>query len=85
MEEVKWFEAKQNDDGIEIIGFIEIDEESKTGKIVGYNGICVGENVKYEGEKYTVVMVSTMGDFGLSKTGKLPYSIRVSPKEVELM
>lgn len=85
MEEVKWFEADENEDGIKTIGFIEINEYTNTGRIVGYNGICSGEKVEYEGKKYTVVMASRMGDFGLSKTGKLPYIMRVSPKDVKLI
>lgn len=85
MEEVKWFRANENDDGIETIGFIDIDEETRMGRIVGYNGICIGEKVRYENKKYTVVMASTMGDLGLSKTGELPYTIRVLPNEVEMI
>lgn len=85
MEEVEWFKADKSDDGIETIGFIDIDEKTRIGRIVGYNGICIGEKVRYKNKKYTVVMASRMGDFGLSKSGELHYDIRVSPKDVELI
>ena len=51
MEEVKWFKTDENEDGIKTIGFIEIDKHTNTGRIVGYNGICIGEKVDYAGKK----------------------------------
>ena len=48
----------------------------------GYNDMLRGDKVMYNEIEYTIVMVSRMGDFGLSETGYLPYSIRVCPKEV---
>jgi len=60
----------------------EIHGEFRRWIRVGYNGILKGERVFYDGDEYTVVMVSRLGHFGLSKTGKLPYTERVSPNEV---
>jgi hypothetical protein len=69
--------------GIKTIGFKDLGKViPNVGEMVGYNGILKGDSVMYDGERYTVVMVSRMGDFGLSKTGKLPYIIRVVPKKV---
>lgn len=83
MEDIKWYEADDNENGIEIIGFADIDKKLNVGRIVGYNNIIVGDKVIYKGREYTVVMASRMGDFGLSLTGELPYEIRVEPKEVK--
>ena len=84
MKDVKWFKAKKdNDDGIKTIAFTDFNEELRIGRIVGYNGILKGDKIEYEGKEYTVVMVSRMGDFGLSETGKLPYTVRVSPRDVK--
>ncbi|HEK9103306.1 TPA: hypothetical protein SUB30_004780 [Bacillus pseudomycoides] len=75
MENVVWFEANENNDGIETLAMLE-------GRIVGYNGILKDEKVIYKDNQYTVVMVSRLGDFGLSETGELPYTLRVSPRYV---
>lgn len=72
---IDWFPANKNDEGIETIAF------DKRG-IIGFNGILKGEKVFYEDKEYTIVMVSRLGDFGLSETGELPYSLRVSPLKV---
>ncbi|MEG7864515.1 hypothetical protein AAHB46_12790 [Bacillus paranthracis] len=88
MEDIKWHEAEENNDGIKTIAMIELDKKLKGvtmygyNRIVGYNGILKGEKVLYKGEEYTVVMVSRLGDFGLSKTGELPYILRACPKDV---
>lgn len=82
MEGVQWFEASDNDDGIKMIAMMDIDQELNLGRIVGYNGILKGDEVMYEEKVYTVVMVSRLGHFGLSDTGKLPYTLCVSPSVV---
>ncbi|MGR9634834.1 hypothetical protein ACU82A_26015 [Bacillus cereus] len=88
MGNIEWHGAEENKDGIKTIAMIELDKKSKGirmygyNRIVGYNGIIKGDKVLYKGEEYTVVMVSRLGDFGLSKTGELPYILRVSPKDV---
>ena len=67
MEDIKWHEAEENNDGIKTIAMIELDKKSKGvtmygyNRIVGYNGIIKGEKVLYKGEEYTVVMVSRLG------------------------
>lgn len=79
---IEWFEeTEENEEGITSIAFSELNRSKTLGRIVGYNGILNGERVIYNNEEYTVVMVSRMGDFGLSLTGKLPYTIRASPKK----
>ncbi|MED2737722.1 hypothetical protein [Bacillus toyonensis] len=82
MEGIQWFEASDNDDGIKTIAMIDIDKELNLGRTVGYNGILKGDEVMYKEKVYTVVMVSRLGHFGLSDTGKLPYALCVSPSEV---
>lgn len=82
MEGVQWFEASDNDDGIKTIAMIEIEKELNLGRTVGYNGILKGDEVMYGEKVYTVVMVSRLGHFGLSDTGKLPYTLCVAPFEV---
>lgn len=81
MENIVWEEAKQNECSIE--NGIQTMAFNKRDQIIGYNGIVIGDKVKYKDKEYTVVMASTMGDFGLSETGKLPYIMRISPSEVE--
>lgn len=83
MENAQWFEASENNDGVKTLAMINIDKKLNVGRIVGYNGILKGEKVRYEGKEYTVVVVSRMGYFGLSETGKLPYTVTVRPDEVE--
>lgn len=84
MENVIWEKLDKNDLGIQAIAFKDLGRIiPNVGKIVGYNGILQGDTVKYEGRNYTVVMVSRLGDFGLSETGKLPYIMRVLPSKVE--
>ena len=80
---VKWFAANDNDDGIDTIALETISEKHNIHKTVGYNNILKGDKVTHEGKEYTVVMVSRLGDFGLSETGALPYTLRVSPTSVE--
>lgn len=81
--EVKWLPADENDFGIETIGIAPYYVgEYKFSRIVGYNGILEGDEVYYKGKKWSVVMVSRLGDFGLFRTGDLPYEVRVRPKEV---
>lgn len=84
MSEIKWHEVEQNqnNDGIVTMALLTEDEEMGWYKTVGYNGILKGDQVTYKDEKYTVVMVSRLGHFGLSNTGKLPYTLSVLPKEV---
>lgn len=84
---VTWEKAAQNDEGITQIAYKKLVSEFGDGSfwreaIVGYNGILKGEKVLYEGKQYTIVMVSRLGDFGLSETGELPYITRVSPTKV---
>ena len=80
---IEWLAASDNDDGIDTIALETISEKHKLYKTVGYNNILKGDKVTHEGKEYTVVMVSRLGDFGLSETGALPYTLRVSPKSVE--
>lgn len=84
MDNVEWFEASENSNGIVSIAMTEIDKEIHLGRIVGYNGILKGEKVIYKDNEYTVVMTSRLGHFGLSETGKLPYTICASPNEVSV-
>lgn len=80
----EWYEVDENEEGIKNIAFqLEGFAFGKVQRTVGYNGILKGEKVTYEGKPYTIVMVSRLGDFGLSETGELPYIIRVHPTEVE--
>lgn len=79
----EWLAASDNDDGIHTIAFETISEKHNIYKTIGYNGILKGDTVTHEGKEYTVVMVSRLGHFGLSNTGALPYTIRVSPTSVE--
>lgn len=80
--EVKWFKAKPNEEGIISIGMTDIDETLKTGRVVGLNGICQWDKVKYKDNEYYVSMVSRLGDFGLNKEKRYGYDIRVSPSKV---
>lgn len=87
MENIEWKEAVQDEgtikDGVKTIAFKNFGKVfPNVGEIVGYNGILRGDLVINEGKKYTVVMVSRMGDFGLSETGILPYIKRTIPKNV---
>ncbi|EOQ07799.1 hypothetical protein [Bacillus cereus] len=84
MENVKWLEASENSNGITSIAMVEINKGLSVGRIVGYNGILKGEKVIYKDNEYTVVMASRLGHFGLSETGKLPYTICASPNEVSV-
>ncbi|MGR5961332.1 hypothetical protein ACT7DN_26960 [Bacillus paranthracis] len=49
MEDIKWHEAEENNDGIKTIAMIELDKKLKGvtmygyNRIVGYNGILKGE------------------------------------------
>lgn len=80
MEKVTWYDHNiQNDQGITSYAIRESDDY---GFLWGYNGIVKGDTVIYEGEEWTVVMVSRLGDFGLSQTGELPYTTRVNPNKV---
>lgn len=80
---IEWHEANENKQGITMIAFEDLGKHiPNAGRIVGYNGILKGDKVLYEGKPYTVVMVSRLGDFGLSETGKLPYTKRVLPADV---
>ncbi|HFK1427516.1 MULTISPECIES: hypothetical protein [Bacillus cereus group] len=76
MRDIEWHETNENNDEIKTIAMYG------DNRIVGYNGILKGDKVLYKGEEYTVVMVSRLGDFGLSKTGELPYILRACPKGV---
>ncbi|MCK1999861.1 hypothetical protein MZM54_00505 [[Brevibacterium] frigoritolerans] len=82
MSHIEWYEASENNDGVKTLAMSEIDKELNLGRIVGYNGILKGDTVVYKGKEYTVVMVSRLGHFGLSETGKLPYTLCVRPDEV---
>lgn len=87
LKDVVWYPSSENEDGIETIAFSELGKHTPTvGRIVGFNGVLKGDSVIYKKDKkkYTVVMVSRLGDFGLSETGELPYTLRVSPKDVYL-
>lgn len=87
MNNITWVEATQDELAIEssikTIAFKDLGKViPNVGEIVGYNGILKGDKVSYEDKQYTVVMVSRMGNFGLSETGKLPYTKRIIPKSV---
>lgn len=75
MSGVLWEPAAVNDLGMKRIGFVG-------SVIVGLNGIVKGDEVKCNEKQYTVVMTSRLGHIGLSETGKLPYTLSVSPNEV---
>lgn len=75
MIEVLWESAAINDLGVKRIGFVG-------SAIVGLNGIVKGDEVRWNGKQYTVVMTSRLGHLGLSQTGKLPYTLTVCPNEV---
>ncbi|WP_255302124.1 hypothetical protein [Bacillus thuringiensis] len=81
MSNVDWLQAEENTDGIQTIA-METDESAGIHRVVGYNGILKGEVVEYDGNPYTVVMVSRLGHMGLSETGKLPYTLTAMPKDV---
>lgn len=88
MGNITWHQASKNNEGIKSIAFEDLGKTiPNVGKIVGYNGILKGNKVinKNDNKEYRVVMVSRMGDFGLSETGQLPYSLRVSPTDVSLV
>lgn len=81
--EIMWEEYIDEELGIFNAGY-EIEDHGDYGKIYknfGYNDISKGDYVIYENKKYAVVMVSRMGDFGLSTSGCLPYTIRVAPNK----
>lgn len=85
MKNIEWYEASENERGIEAIAFQALGKDiPNIGQIVGYNGILKGDEVAYGGKVYTVVMVSRLGDFGISLTGELPYINRASPISVTL-
>jgi len=75
----KWYEANENEDGISTIAL----EQCEFPHIIGYNGILKGDKVKFQGVDFTVVVVSRMGYFGLSKTGGLPYTLTVTPAQLD--
>ncbi|MEJ1517343.1 hypothetical protein R3O67_29465 [Bacillus cereus] len=86
MPKIEWHDADVNENGIETIAFQDLGEITpNAGKIVGYNGILKGDEVKYGYKTYKIVMVSRLGDFGISLDGKLPYINRVSPISVTLL
>lgn len=76
MEHIKWLEASKNDNGLYMVAINDL------GDVVGYNNILKGDAVIFLGKKYTVVMVSRLGDFGLSETENLPYIMRANPSSV---
>jgi hypothetical protein len=78
MNAYKWHEANENEDGIATIAL----EETKFPHNIGYNGILKGDIVQFGEKEYTIVMVSRLGYFGLSETGKLPYELTVKPNAV---
>lgn len=81
---IVWEAAAENEYGIQTIAYqSERIENFSWEVIVGYNGIVLGDAVRYDGETWTVVHVSRLGLFGLSKTGQLPYEVRVWPNQVE--
>lgn len=82
MDNIEWFKASKNNDGIKTFAMTNIDTSCNVGRIVGYNGILKGDKVTYEGIEYTVVVVSRLGYFGLSETGELPYTVTARPDEV---
>lgn len=83
MNNIEWYEASENNFGIETIAFEYLGKDIPGyGKIIGYNEILKGDKVIYKNKEYTIVMVSRMGDFGLSETGELPYALRVIPTDV---
>jgi hypothetical protein len=83
MNDIRWHDANENNDGVKTVAIeIRRDGFGLGSQIVGYNGILKGNVVTYQGKKYIVVMVSRLGDFGLSETGGLPYKLRVRPDEV---
>lgn len=83
LQNVKWYDEDPTDDGIYKSAIESIDYEYCVREVqVGYNDILLGDYVIKDGERMRVVMVSRLGDFGLSSTGDLPYTIRVFPNEV---
>ncbi|MDA1614199.1 hypothetical protein PDK26_23585 [Bacillus cereus] len=82
MGKIEWHEATENNQGIQTIGMIGVILGSDFKRIIGYNGIMKGDKVLFENNEYTIVMVSRLGHFGLSETGKLPYTKCVLPNEV---
>lgn len=82
MIEVVWEEAMPNNDGIVTIAIEKNRFFEGHTQIVGYNDITKGDTVMYNGEEWTVVMVSRLGHIGLSKTGKLPYTQTAMPTEL---
>lgn len=85
MPKIEWHDADVNENGIEKIAFQDLGKDiPNAGQIVGYNGILKGDEVKYGSKTYKIVMVSRLGDFGISFDGKLPYINRVSPISVTL-
>ena len=86
-EDIIWKQEELDEDtGIYSSGLIK-DPYYNTDTFVqvGYNGIVKGDLVEYQGEVYCIVQVSRMGTFGLSKTGDLPYTEVVKPKEVKVI
>lgn len=83
IKEIMWEEYIDEELGIFNAGY-EVIRHGNYGEIYqnyGYNDMSKGDLVSCNNEEYTIVMVSRMGDFGLSKTGSLPYSIRVAPNK----
>ncbi|MHC9080519.1 hypothetical protein [Bacillus safensis] len=82
MSAISWEKAKPNDYGIQEIGFK--DSEDFGRRIVGYNGILIGDKVKWKMDNgtYTLVMTSRLGHVGLSRTGQLPYTETTYPREI---
>lgn len=83
MKDIHWKKAHANEHGIDTVGFGEFSQTLNVGRIVGYNGLTIGDQVLYKGELMYIVMASRLGHFGLSNTGELPYSITAYPKDVE--
>lgn len=83
MNNVEWLEAHPQVNGIETIALQDMYRSTiNSGRIVGYNGILKGDKVVYKDKECFVVMVSRLGHFGLSLTGRLPYTETVYPGEV---
>lgn len=74
-----WVEVENNEKGIFTIAI-----EENRHNYVGFNGILKGDRVVYkeDGKEYIITMVSKLGRFGLSETGKLPCTILTPPMSV---
>ncbi|QHW35730.1 hypothetical protein GZH47_33090 (plasmid) [Paenibacillus rhizovicinus] len=77
----KWIHMNPGREGIFNIAHKWTSQHLMQPDLYGYNNMTKGEKVIFKNDLWTIVMVSRMGDFGLSQTGELPYSIRVRPDE----